>query len=119
MSNNSNEILTKTLGIWCADFSACIKEKTESLSKILEMFGLRMEEFSPVPETNGSELEYQSPQPTIEEVYRAAKELEKEKCSSAVRNLMRKYGVEDLKYLDVALYSGFINDAEELANEPC
>ena len=119
MSNTSNEILAKTLGAWFTDFSVCIKEKTESLSKILEMFGSKMEEFSPVPESNNSEPENESAQPTIEDVYRAAIELEKEKCSSAVRNLMLKYGVEDLKYLDVALYSGFINDAEELANEPC
>ena len=119
MSNKSNEILVKTLGVWYADFSACIKEKTESLSKILEMFGLEIERFQYEAEISNSESEDKLQNPTLADVYRAAAVLEKEKCSRAVMNLMLKYGVEDLKCLNEGLYSDFINDAEVLANEPC
>ena len=119
MSNTSNEILAKTLGIWCADFSACIKEKTESFSKILEMFGLSIEEFQPIPEVKTSAPSDDSPKPVLADVHRAAAVLEKEKCGRAVRNLMRKYGIDNLNDLDSGMYADFIKDAEELADEPC
>ncbi len=118
MSNNSSEILAKTLGIWCSDLTTCINEKTESLSKILEMYGLKIEESQPASE-NITPVPAEKPQPVLADVHRAAAILEKEKCSRAVRNLMRKYGVDHLNDLDSGMYADFIKDAEELADEPC
>ena len=115
----SNEILAKTLNIWAQDFNDCVGKKLDNLNQILAMFGLETQEHAPVVETKKAEPEKRKSAPALADVYHAAAFLEKEKCCQAVRNLMKKYGVEDLKYLDAALYAGFINDAEELANEPC
>ena len=115
----SNEILAKTINMWTQDFNECLRKKLDNLNQILAMFGLEPQDGELVDEMKKPERENRTAAPSLADVYRAAAFLEKEKCCQAVRNLMRKYGVEDLKYLDASLYAGFINDAEELANEPC
>ena len=115
----SNEILAKTLNIWTQDFNDCVRKKLENLNQILAMFGLETQNGASSDEMKEPERENHTAAPSLADVFRAAALLEKEKCCQAVKNLMRKYGVEDLKHLDASLYAGFINDAEELANEPC
>ena len=119
-NSKSNETLAKIVLAWSEDLITCVNEKIEILYKLLEMNGCV------IPENIQMSVGYtkitnesKEDNPTLADVRFAIARLEKEKGCSAVRNLLYKYGIENLSSLEPGFYARFIKDAEEIENAPC
>lgn len=120
------EICEKIIRTWLDDFTKCVGFKIDTLLKLLEMNSLSVGD-TDIREIVSSAVCSESEDggitekiiPAVSDVRIAFAELEKERGGAATAAVLRKYGAQGIRDIEVSDFPAVLKDLEDMRYEPC